>query len=70
MRRRLRYSTTFLPLSSLETSLLTPPESMDHKMGTRRGKATPAVREDHVHDHLRNLNIHKSWDLMRYIPDS
>ena len=25
-----------------------------------RGKAPPTVREDQVHDHLRNLNIHKS----------
>ena len=31
MRRRLRYSTTFLPQSSLATSLLTPPKSMEHK---------------------------------------
>jgi len=34
-RRRLRYSTTFLPHSSLAASLLTPVESTDHKMGTR-----------------------------------
>jgi len=28
--------------------------------GDQRGKAPPTVREDHVHDHLRNLNIQKS----------
>jgi len=28
--------------------------------GDHRGKAPPTVREDQVHDHLRNLNIHKS----------
>jgi len=28
--------------------------------GDQGGKAPPTVREDQVHDHLRNLNIHKS----------
>ncbi|KFQ52583.1 hypothetical protein N334_03041, partial [Pelecanus crispus] len=28
--------------------------------GTRGGKAPPTVREDHVQDHLKNLNVHKS----------
>ncbi|KAK4826361.1 LOW QUALITY PROTEIN: hypothetical protein QYF61_007955, partial [Mycteria americana] len=42
-------------MSSLATALLTPPESMD-----QGGKAPPTVREDQVHDYLRNLNIHKS----------
>jgi len=27
--------------------------------GDHRGKAPPTVREEQVHDHLRNLNIHK-----------
>jgi len=53
MRRRLRYSTEFLPQSSLATSLLTRPQLMDCK-------APPPVMEDQVWDHLRNLNIHKS----------
>jgi len=52
MRRRLR--------SSLAASLLTAPKSVDHKIGTQGGKAPPTVREDQVHDHLRNLNIQKS----------
>jgi len=39
MRRKLRYSTTFLPQSSLATSLLTPPESMDGMKETRRVKS-------------------------------
>jgi len=54
------YSAIFLPQSSLATSLLAPPELMDHKMGDQRGKAPPTVREDQVCDHMRNLNIHKS----------
>ncbi|KAK4829113.1 hypothetical protein QYF61_002151 [Mycteria americana] len=29
-------------------------------VGDQGGKASPTVREDQVHDHLRNLNIHKS----------
>jgi len=29
----------------------------------QRGKAPPTVREDGVHDHLRNMNIHKSTGL-------
>jgi len=33
---------------------------MDHKIGPRGHKAPPTVREDQVHDHLRNMNIHKS----------
>jgi len=28
--------------------------------GVQRGKTPPTVREDHVHDHLTNLNKHKS----------
>jgi len=28
--------------------------------GDQGGKAPPTVREDQVHDHLRNLNVHKS----------
>ncbi|KFQ49364.1 hypothetical protein N334_14407, partial [Pelecanus crispus] len=28
--------------------------------GDQGGKAPPTVREDHVQDHLRNLNIYKS----------
>ncbi|KFQ59122.1 hypothetical protein N334_02482, partial [Pelecanus crispus] len=28
--------------------------------GEQGGKAPPTVREDHVRDHLRNLNVHKS----------
>jgi len=27
--------------------------------GDQRGKIPPAVREDQVWDHLRNLNVHK-----------
>jgi len=41
MRRRLRYSTIFLPQSSLGTSLLVPPQSMDCMMGTRGAKPLP-----------------------------
>jgi len=59
MTRRLRYSTTGLLQSSLATSLLAPPLLMDCKMGTRGGKAPPTVREDQVHNHLKNLNVHK-----------
>lgn len=39
--RRLRYSTTLLPLSSLVTSLPTPLEWRDHKRGTREAKSIP-----------------------------
>ncbi|KFR03273.1 hypothetical protein Y956_14809, partial [Nipponia nippon] len=28
--------------------------------GDREGRGPPTVREDQVHDHLRNLNVHKS----------
>jgi len=28
--------------------------------GDQRGKTLPTVTEDQVHDHLRNLNVHKS----------
>jgi len=28
--------------------------------GDQKGKVPPTVREDHVCDHLRNLNLHKS----------
>jgi len=35
--------------------------------GDQRCKAPPTVREDHVHDHLRNLNIHNSMRPMRSI---
>jgi len=40
----------------LATSLLSPAESVRN----REGKTPPTTREDQVHDHLRNLNIHKS----------
>lgn len=30
----------------------------------------PSVGEDQVRDQLRNLKVHKSWDLMRYIHES
>ncbi|KAK4827178.1 LOW QUALITY PROTEIN: hypothetical protein QYF61_015140, partial [Mycteria americana] len=50
--------TTFLPQSSLATSLPTPLEWLDCKTGTEGAKALPL--EDQVHDHLRNLNIHES----------
>jgi len=40
-RRRLRYSTPFLPHSSLAPSLFTPPDLMDHKMGNREVKLLP-----------------------------
>jgi len=55
-----RYSTNFLPQSSLATSLLTPPESMNGIKETRRVKIPPAVSEDQVRDLLKNLNIQKS----------
>jgi len=38
--------------------------------GDQRGKDPPTVREDQVRDHVRNLNVCKSMDLMRYIPES
>jgi len=60
MRRRLRYSATFLPQSSLATTLLTPPLFMDSKMGTQWGKAPHTVKQDQVWDHLKHLNIYKS----------
>ncbi|KAK4831465.1 LOW QUALITY PROTEIN: hypothetical protein QYF61_017713 [Mycteria americana] len=56
MRRQLWYS-TFLPHSSLATSLPTAVEWMELKAGTGGAKSLPL--EDQVHDHLRNLNIHK-----------
>ncbi|KFP20766.1 hypothetical protein Z169_15945, partial [Egretta garzetta] len=30
--------------------------------GDRKGKTPPALGEDQVHDHLRNLNAHKSME--------
>jgi len=75
--RRLRYS-TFLPQSSLVTSLLAPsPPPVDGLQdGDQRGKAPPTVREDQVSDHLRNLNVHKSMGpdemlprVLRELPD-
>ncbi|KFQ60968.1 RNA-directed DNA polymerase from mobile element jockey, partial [Pelecanus crispus] len=30
------------------------------QIGDQGGKVPPTVREDHVRDHLRNLNVHKS----------
>jgi len=60
MRRRLRHSTTFF--GSVFTGNLSPHPSRADGLqdGDQRGKAPPTVREDQVHDHLRNLNIHKS----------
>jgi len=57
MRRWLRYSTTFLPQSSLAISLPTPLEWMDRKTGTGGAKYLPKYQ---VCDHLRKLNIQKS----------
>jgi len=50
----------FLSQSSLSTSLLAPPQLMESKMGRRGAKSLPTLSEDQVHDHLRNLNTHKS----------
>jgi len=48
--------------ASVFTGNLSPRSSQDAgpQDGDQRGKAPPTVREDQVHDHLRNLNIHKS----------
>jgi len=58
VRKRLNYSTTFFPQSSLATSRPSPVDGLQD--GDQRGKAPPIVREDQVHDYLRNLNVHKS----------
>jgi len=57
-RRKLRYSTAFLPVF---TGNLSPcPSRVDGLQdGGQRSKAPPTVREDQVCDHLRNLNVHK-----------
>jgi len=60
MRRRLRYSTTILPQSSTGNLSPHPSQVKGLRDGDQRGEAPPTVREDQVHDHLRNLNIHKS----------
>ncbi|KAJ7411117.1 RNA-directed DNA polymerase from mobile element jockey [Pitangus sulphuratus] len=44
--------------SSMATSLPIPLEWMDSRMGTGGTKSDRS--EDQVHDHLRNLNVHKS----------
>jgi len=49
-----------LPQSSLATSFLVPPLIDELQDGVQRGKALPTIMEDHVQDHLRNLNIQKS----------
>jgi len=58
-RRRLRYSTTFLPVF---TGNLSPRPSPAEGLqdGDQGGNDPPTVREDQVHDHLRNLNVYKS----------
>jgi len=69
--RRLRYSTTFFAL--VFTGNFSPhPSPVDRLQdGDERGKAPPTVKEDHVQDHLSNLNTYVSlWDLMRCIPES
>jgi len=63
MRRRLRYSTTFF--ASVFTGNFSPHPSPGDGLqdGVQRGKDLPAVTEDQVRDHLRNLNVHKSMGL-------
>lgn len=56
--RRLRYSTTFMPLCSVATSLSTPLEWMDSRMG-KGSKALPTVWKVELAD-LGKLNIRKS----------
>jgi len=38
--------------------------------GDQEGKIAPAVSVDRVRDLLQNLNVQKSMDLMRCIPES
>jgi len=54
----LRYSTTFLPQSSLAAALHAPLELMS--LGDWGSSAPPAIRQGHVCDHERNLNILES----------
>jgi len=58
VRRRLRYSTTLSPQSSLAASLLTPLELDGLQDGDWGSRVAPTVREDQVRDHLRNLSTY------------
>jgi len=48
--------------ASVFTGNLSPRPSRVNRVqdGDQRGKAPPTVREEQLHDHLRNLNIHQS----------
>jgi len=59
MRRRLRYSTDF---ASVFTGNISPHSSGVNgpQDGDQGCKAPPTLREDQVHDHLRNPNVDKT----------